>query len=142
MRFSRSSTRRGAGAGPTAALLLALGGVACKDGADEARQMIAAVDALREAPAGAREAQLVALEALKPNDDLARRVQHDCAGAYRGLMDGKRALNQAAKALTAGKHDDSKAAAKQGEELITRASTLMPTCDASLRALREATPQR
>ncbi len=118
---------------------------ACTPSAEsiEQRRVLAAVDALRDAPATdlpARRKLLEALEKQEASSPFARRARDDCAAAYRLLIEGNEATAAVAKALahpeTAPPTTLSDLAA--AEEKVKKSAEAMPACEKAAAELRRA----
>ena len=106
--------------------------------------MLAAIDALRDAPAAdlpGRRRLLDGLEKHEAQTPLARRARDDCAAAYRLLIEGNEATEAVRKALahpeTAPPTTLSDLAA--AEEKIEKSGEAMPGCEKAAAELRRAT---
>ncbi|UQA61241.1 hypothetical protein [Polyangium aurulentum] len=109
----------------------------------EQRRVLAAIDALRDAPAmdvPARRRLLDALDKQEAQSPLARRARDDCAAAYRLLIEGNEATEAVRKALahpeTAPPTTLSDLAA--AEEKIKKSGEAMPGCEKAAAELLRA----
>lgn len=109
----------------------------------ERARLLAAVDALRDAPAAdarRRRGLLEALERQPAVAPVAQGVRDACAAAYRPLLDGTELTEELRRAVARGDSPAPELPQKlhQAEAEVARARTLMAGCERALADLRHA----
>jgi hypothetical protein len=120
-----------------------LGAAACGPSAEEVERdrILRAVDALREAPAGAVEARRLLLDELERQPAEASKAllaRDTCASAYRHMLDADAVTLDIQRVVEAGEaqRPDLPRRLDEAEANVAQAKLLMPACEAALAALR------
>ena len=130
-----------------AAGLLLLAAVSCGRPSEvvESQRVLAAIDALRDAPGLDTRRRRALLEALERQPAGARpavEAREACSAAYRALLDADDLGREAGRGLLRGERTESPRQILEAEAGVAQARILMPGCESALAGLRHRGPPR